>query len=131
MEPRTVDQQAEEIVRSLSGELTTPRMRECLACYVARMLREFGCDCTLRFALRFRDLRAPRATALARRLGQMGGYCDCEIFLNGLILRQELASLQQGVEPSPTLRLPLCREVRTGSTQPCNLWTRLPRYGWW
>ncbi|MDX6357453.1 MAG: hypothetical protein QOH37_507 [Nocardioidaceae bacterium] len=46
---------------------------ECLYCYVARMLDEHGRDCTLRWAGHYRDLRAPRATTLERRLGSMGG----------------------------------------------------------
>ncbi|WP_425464517.1 DUF2695 domain-containing protein [Nocardioides eburneiflavus] len=39
----------------------------------------FGCCTTLRFATRYRDLRAPRAVGLERRLGDRGGFCDCEI----------------------------------------------------
>jgi hypothetical protein len=130
MEPQGVDQQAEELLRSMVGELTGPRAGECLACYVDRMLAEFGCDGKLRFALRYRDLRAPRASALARRLGQIGGFCDCEIFLNGWILKTELA-LVQGEEPVQNLPRPACQHVRAGSTKPCINWARQPRYGVW
>jgi hypothetical protein len=67
----------------LSALLTAPEEGECLFCYVFRMLTVHGCNNRLRWAARWRDLRAPRATALERRLGSRGGYCDCEIFMNG------------------------------------------------
>ena len=70
----------ENELRILSSALTDPHDGECLLCYVYRML-EHGCT-GLRWALHYRDLRAPRATALEARLGQKGGYCDCEIFMN-------------------------------------------------
>ena len=41
---------------TLSGALPLPKERECLLCYVYRML-EFGCK-GLRWAKRWRDLRA-------------------------------------------------------------------------
>ena len=77
---------AESWLRERAFGLTEPDGAECLFCFVARMLDEHGCDTTLRWALRFRDLRAPRATGLERRLSRMGGFCDCEIFLNGMTL---------------------------------------------
>lgn len=126
----------EDELRDLSVELTRPREGECLLCYVHRML-EFGCT-GLRWATRYRDLRAPRATALERRLGDKGGFCDCEIFLNSY----ELASahwtrpaeyVEDGVtcipDPSYPDPMPSCRGVRRGSTQSCTLWVRYRR-GW-
>jgi len=71
----------ERELRHLSIQITQPKPRECLHCYVYRML-EFGCT-GLRWAKRYRDLRAPRATALDRRLMSKGAVCDCEIFMNG------------------------------------------------
>src|SRR5665647_3935533 len=68
---------------TLSESLTSPRGSECLFCYTYRMLNSLGCNGKLRWAARWRDLRAPRAAALERRLGDRGGYCDCEIFMNG------------------------------------------------
>lgn len=126
----TIDQQAEQLLRSVAGRLTDPLSDECLMCFVARMLHEFGCDNTLRFALRFRDLRAPRATALADRLGRMGGYCDCEVFLNGYQLADHLLDHDEAGEPHAPDERPDCRGVRRGSTQPCANWTR-QRRGWW
>ncbi len=58
--------------------LTVPSLGECLACYVLRML-DFGC-LGLRWATLYRDQAAPTATALARNLGRMGAFCDCENF---------------------------------------------------
>jgi Protein of unknown function (DUF2695) len=49
---------------------------------------EFGCT-GLRWATRYRDLKAPRATALHGRLMSKGAGCDCEIFMNGWSLRRE------------------------------------------
>ena len=77
----------ERELRHLSFELTQPKPGECLHCYVYRML-EFGCT-GLRWATRYRDLKAPRATALAGRLMSKGAGCDCEIFMNGWSLRRE------------------------------------------
>jgi len=90
MSETRIDQEAELLVRSLAVRLTDPTTDECLLCFIARMLDEFGCDCTLRFALRYRDLRAPPATGLADRLGRVGGFCDCEVFLNGYRMAERL-----------------------------------------
>ncbi len=83
---------AESWLRDRAHGLTEPDGAECLFCFVARMLGEHGCDTTLRWATRYRDLRAPRATALENRLFRMGGFCDCEIFLNGMMLAPRLVS---------------------------------------
>jgi hypothetical protein len=56
----------ERELRHLSVQITQPRAGECLHCYVYRML-EFGCTGP-RWAKRYRDLKAPRVTALDRRL---------------------------------------------------------------
>jgi hypothetical protein len=82
----------ERELRNLSVEITQPRPGEWLHCYVYRML-EFGCT-GLRWAQRYRDLRAPRATALRRRLMSKGAGCDCEIFMNGWSLRR---TYQRGI----------------------------------
>lgn len=116
---------------ALSELLTAPVKDECLFCYVHRMLTSFGCDCSLRWARRWRDLRAPRATALNRRLGSRGGYCDCEIFLNGWTASAEITRWDPETEdeiwPDP---MPACPGVRPRSTQPCSLWRCMPRGGW-
>lgn len=133
----TIDDLAEQLVREAAETLTSPRPHECLLCYVARMLEEFRCDCTLRFALRYRDRTAPQATALAARLGRAGGFCDCEIFLNGWSPHRRLWSaprieIERGVryrtDPEPPPVLPPCPGVRPGSTQPCELWVRRRRW---
>ena len=131
--------EAERVLADASLALLGQEPRECLVCYVHRMLMEFGCDCRLRFAAHYRDVRAPRATGLERRLGRMGGYCDCEMFFNSYDLRPQywVADVagardefdEDGDEgrtwPKP---LPSCRGVRAGSTQPCSLWWRLQRW---
>lgn len=132
---------AEGILSDAATALLAPRARECLLCYVLRMLDEFGCSCTLRFARHYRDVRAPRAVGLTRRLGSKGGYCDCEIFLNGYDFRTQYKVREppfQGsiCDPSDDLfdlwldegdlrwpdEAPSCLGVRAGSTQPCALW---------
>lgn len=121
--------EAETILGSLVIHL--PRHGECLLCYVARGLPLVGCDSSLRLAQDYRDLRAPRATALERRLWQAGGFCDCEIFLNAFELHPRWWTPAREIEhegdvdiieAEPPARLPGCTGVRGGSTRPCELW---------
>jgi Protein of unknown function (DUF2695) len=56
---------------------------------------------------------------LERRLAARGGFCDCEIFLNGwqprdVALDKDGEYLERPMPPSAG--------VRAGSTQPCRLW---------
>src|ERR1700712_395116 len=108
----TIADEAEAFLRRTQAEITKPREGECLCCYVVRMLNEFGCDNQLRHALHYRDIAAPRATGLAKSLGRMGGYCDCELLMNGYKLRDEDEGAASEV-------LPPCLGVRRGSVQPC------------
>jgi hypothetical protein len=103
---RTLEAELAQISRSL----TAPGDRECLRCYLLRMLNEFGCSGTLRWAEYWRDLRAPRAQALARRLAARGGFCDCEVILN--VYPQDIETWQL---------LPCTGVSRRGSTKPCSL----------
>lgn len=131
--PERVVQDAEQVIAEAGVDLLEPKERECLLCYVQRMLLAFGCG-GLRFATHYRDVRAPRATGLERRLGQLGGLCDCEIFLNAYDLRSAYCTSEglkdlDGVgygdrETSWPDPLPSCLGVRAGSTQPCGLWYR-------
>ena len=138
MDTESLVTETERELRILSTALTEPHDGECLLCYVHRML-EYGCT-GLRWAVRYRDLRAPRATALEARLGRKGGYCDCEIFLNGYEPAQELWTPEREYEEDGVSctddakwpeQLPACRRVRAGSTQGCTLWVRQRRDGWW
>jgi hypothetical protein len=111
----------ERELRHLSVLITQPKPGECLNCYVYRML-EFGCT-GLRWAKRYRDLRARRATALDRRLMSRGAGCDCEIFLNGWNLRPEYQVYDpESEEYEYPEELPECKGIRAGSVQPCGLW---------
>ncbi|WP_413316618.1 DUF2695 domain-containing protein [Agrococcus sp. 1P02AA] len=120
----SIAQEAESIVRSLLDEWLTPRRGECLACFVQRAVEAFGCD-GLRFAKRYRDLVAPRATALERRLASSGGHCDCEYLMHVV----EPAGLGD-LDPTPPDAMPRCTGVRPGSTQPCSNWATLRRPRW-
>jgi hypothetical protein len=114
-----------------AAELTAPARGECVFCYVDRMLNAFGCDTSLRWAQRWRDLRMPRATGLERRLGARGGFCDCEIFLNGWDLAAELQVPDEDGEPVWPIVRPACSGGR--ATQPCVNWVpqRRPRRRGW
>ncbi len=128
MNEMTVVEQLESELRVLAEAATLPRGSECLACYVARMLDEFGCDTTLRWSQRFRDTRSPTATGLERRLGSMGGFCDCEIFLNGLRLARPLLVRDVHTdELEAPEELPGCAGVRRTSTRWCTNWERRRR----
>ena len=119
----------ERELRHLSVEITQPKHGECLHCYVYRML-EFGCT-GLRWATRYRDLKAPRATALSGRLMSKGAGCDCEIFMNSWSLRHTYQVWDpEAEEYDYPEELPGCQGVRAGSIQPCGLWTVQDRR-WW
>ncbi|MGQ0845302.1 MAG: DUF2695 domain-containing protein [Sporichthyaceae bacterium] len=99
------------IALEVDGGSTVPRDRECLPCYLGRMLAEFGCNNRLRWALVWRDHAAPNATALHRSLQSRGGYCDCEVLFN--VYPDALP------EDADAAAVP-CRGVsRRGSTLPC------------
>lgn len=75
---------ADASVRELVDLWLAPHERECLACFIDRAVDAFGCQGDLRFTGRYRDLVAPRARALERRLEASGGFCDCEVLMNAL-----------------------------------------------
>jgi hypothetical protein len=120
---------AKTVVDQCNEALTAPRDRECLTCYVHRMVKEFGCNHELRWTMHWRDRNAPKAQALRRPLMDRGGFCDCEVLHNVFpwTLRED-----------PGAPLPPCGRVgRRGSTYPCR--PRYPRgraaaggapYGW-
>ena len=116
----------------LSQGLTTPKASECLFCYVYRMLASHGCNGKLHWAAFWRDLRAPRATALERRLSERGGYCDCEIFMNGWTPSEAITKWDPETEdeiwPDPMLS---CPGVRPRSSQSCSLWQPMSRREGW
>lgn len=142
MDIQPILQTAHNILRDAESDLLTPDAGECLACFVARQLEEFGCNGTHRFAILYRDRTAPRATALLKRLSHMGACCcDCEIFLNayGLSHRfvtpgywyNDSAGSEEWEDPEWPEVLPKCHRVRRGSTQPCEVWERCYRgYGY-
>lgn len=94
----------------LAELMTEPGERECLRCYLLRMINEFGCDGAHRWTIRWRDRRAPRARGLPRRLAQLGGCCDCEVMLNVFPQYPETDRL-----------LPCAGQPQPGSAAPCNL----------
>src|SRR6476659_2852881 len=125
MAEETYIEQLETELREMAEAATMPAGSECVACYVARMLEAFGCDNTLRWARRFRDVRSPTATGLERRLGAMGGFCDCEILLNGLQLgRHVLVRDVRTDELLAPAELPDCAGAHRTSTRWCPNWER-------
>ena len=144
---------AELFLARTSLRLIGPLPGECLVCYLARMLGEWGCRGP-RFIDHYRDTVAPRATALRERLSRMGACCcDCEVFLNVYELRREpppiggieriLMNFDEDLDPDefgdefgdePTSsggERPPCQGVRRGSTQPCANWQRQYRARYW
>jgi hypothetical protein len=94
-----------------SGVSPDPGDNECLRCYLVRAVREFGCDGTHRWTLRWRDARAPRATALLSKLARRGGICcDCEVVFN-----------VWPDYPETDHPVPCAGTTRPGSTDPCDL----------
>lgn len=119
----------ETFTAGLADELLAAGVKECLACYLLRMLHQFDCDGTLRFTRRWRDEKAPRAKALERRLAAQGACCcDCEVMFNVVEPSQELQVwnivLQRYEPPS---HMPSCAGNRPRSTQPCANWRRRRR----
>ncbi|WP_417366530.1 DUF2695 domain-containing protein [Glutamicibacter arilaitensis] len=94
-----------------------PVEHECLACYLLRAVCVQGCDGTQLFLLAYRDASAPRATAVARKMQLLGGYCDCEILANAI--RPITREANQAVETDEEL---VCKGVRRGTIQPCEHW---------
>ena len=132
MSEMSVADEAERYLQILADPRCQPAPHECLACFVARLLTDFGCDTTLRWAQRFRALRSPTATGLERRLGNVGGFCDCEVFLNGYrlvrpLLVRDLATDELMAPDEP----PVCAGVRSTSTKPCANWERRTRDDTW
>ncbi len=122
----SVADEAALYLQAVADPRSVPGEHECLACYVARMLDAHGCDTSLRWAQRFRELRVPAATGLERRLGSMGGFCDCEIFLNGYTLVRALWVRDVHTdELDAPAELPDCAGVRRSSSRPCANWERL------
>lgn len=108
-------------------ELMGARPKECVVCYLARMVERFGCDGSWRWAQTWRDQQAPRASRLERRLGARGASCDCEVLLRGFEIEPRLLTVAWEEPLGATTG---CLGVRTGSTQPCRLWRPVQR-GWW
>ncbi|WP_370688388.1 DUF2695 domain-containing protein [Cryobacterium sp. SO1] len=111
---------------------------ECLVCFVARQLDEFGCNGTHRFASLYRDHVAPRATALIARLSTMGACCcDCEMFMNAYEPASQLWTrahesvdsddFDEWAYATPPRTMPPCETTRRGSTKPCANWQRVSR----
>lgn len=151
MERTVITEQAERILQDAASTIMTPRAGECLVCFVARQLDEFGCDGTHRFAVHYRDSFAPRATSLLTRLSAMGACCcDCEMLMNAYEPARRLwtpAQVSVDVDefdaddadefdeddfdewagPEPPDTMPPCETTRRGSTQPCANWQRVSR----
>jgi len=110
---------ADDMARAIEAELadlaerlTEPAERECLRCYLLRMIIEFGCDGTYRWTIRWRDLRAAQPGGLLRQLERRGGCCDCEVLMN--VFPDYPPAIQA---------LPCAGVARPGSAKPCDLRT--------
>jgi len=138
MERISITEWAERILHDAASTLITPTAGECLVCFVARQVDEFGCDGTHRFAVHYRDSVAPRATGLLVRLSAMGACCcDCEMFMNSYEPAARLWTpahesvssddVDEWEDPEPPDTVPPCETTRRGSIKPCGNWERIPR----
>lgn len=103
--------------------LASPLPRECVLCFVWRMVDAYGCNATGRWVRLWREARAPRATAVEHRLGRRPAFCDCELFVDNWDLRPLREAVRAGL-PAARARAVACPGVRGGSAQPCGLWER-------
>ncbi len=94
----------------LAKRLTAPSQAECLRCYLLRMIAEFGCDGTYRWAIRWRDACAAQPGRLLEQLARRGGCCDCEILMN-----------VYPDYPNVPAALPCAGVAKPGSHRPCDL----------
>jgi Protein of unknown function (DUF2695) len=108
--PDELPQAIEAELADLSARLTAPASRECLRCYLLRMVTEFGCDGTFRWTIRWRDVRASQPAVLLGQLGQRGGCCDCEVLISVF-----------PDYPLSGVPLPCAGVTRPGSYRPCDL----------
>jgi hypothetical protein len=107
----SVTQQLEADLIELSQHLTKPGERECLRCFLMRMISEFGCDGTYRWTIRWRGECAPRARGLIGRMQQCGACCcDCEVAFTMFPGYPQVSQL-----------LPCTGVPRPGSAMPCDL----------
>jgi hypothetical protein len=116
--------EAERYLKIVVGEHPDPAPRECLVCYVARMLDLEDCDDTLQWTLRFRDRRSPSATGLEHRLAAKGVQCDCAVLSDYRLARHLLVRDLASDELEPPAEAPLCDGVGHSSTHPCVNWER-------
>ena len=81
MDVQVIEQELQEV----ADELIAPGRRECLFCYLERVLREFGCV-GHRFTRRWaQGRRRGTPDGLVRWAERRGGLCcDCEVLINSL-----------------------------------------------
>jgi hypothetical protein len=99
---------------------TDPLARECLRCYLTRMLNSRGCDGTKTWATRWRDHRMPRAEGLLGQLADRGGCCcDCEMIFNAW------ADPDESIDPAT--RATCHGTDDTDPLVPCTGWSLTPQ----
>lgn len=115
---------ADEVEHYLQALHTVePQERECLVCFLLRVLDDFGCDSSFTWARRFRDLRSPTATGLEKRFGTQLVLCDCLIVhkahrpVRELLVRDVHTDELEWPE-----RMPPCSGVRRTNTRSCANW---------
>lgn len=117
----------EDYLLRVAGEERAPHPQECVLCYVARMVDEHGCDSTLRWTGRFRELRSPLASGLEARMRAAGGSCDGEVVgVAHRLTREHLVRDVHTDELHRPDRMPPCTGVgQLDSTRPCRVWERV------
>jgi len=95
---------------------TEPQERECLPCYLTRVLADFGCDGTTRWAAHWCHLRAPGVKTLDRTVRR--APCDCAV---AAAMGAPPTGAEHARDAAPRSSPPPCAGVRRGSVRPCAL----------
>jgi len=75
---------SKKLIKAEEGKVLSRDQVEQLFAYVAGRLEKAGCDHTLHFTKSWlRETLSPEAfEAAMKEIGDMGGYCDCEVLMN-------------------------------------------------
>lgn len=99
-----------------------PGPRECLPCFVRRMVERASCTGTLVWAEHWKRVRSPGASALIARIERQGAVCDCAVVSVLWSLSPDLLHRAGAGELVAPALMPACMGVRPRSTHPCGLW---------
>lgn len=96
---------ADEPVQQLTLiDLPVPRVGECLACFLHRVLARQPCDMKLTQTRRWQSMQrrsGARTAGLTAHLKRNAAFCDCEVLMNGYPEREQVIGLAGSPCPHP------------------------------